>query len=130
MLAHAIQSPEQVHRRRPSRRELRRALAAGVPPERIVLEGGSRNTRENAQLVAALLGERCKEHWLLVTSAWHMPRSMQEFEHTECHVTAYPVDFWTSDTTSLTDYSLAGSLNRWQTALHELLGTLVYRLTR
>lgn len=46
----------------------------GVDMRRVKLEGGSRTTRENALQVAALLGKRCEEPWLLVTSAWHMPR--------------------------------------------------------
>ena len=59
-----------------------------------------------------------------------MPRSMAEFEAVGCHVTAYPVDFRTGASTSLTEYSLAQSLLRWQTALHEWLGLVVYQMTR
>ena len=102
----------------------------GLDMARVRLEDGSRNTRENAQQVAKLLGERCKQPWLLVTSAWHMPRSMAEFEAVGCQVTPYPVDFRTGDSTPLTEYSLAHSLLRWQTALHEWLGLLVYGMTR
>lgn len=102
----------------------------GVDMARVLLESGSRTTRENAQQVARLLGERCHEPWLLVTSAWHMPRSMAEFEAVGCRVTPYPVDFLTGESTPLTEYSLAHSLLRWQTALHEWLGLLVYGLTR
>ena len=102
----------------------------GLDMGKVSLEGGSRSTRENAQQVARLLGDRCKEPWLLVTSAWHMPRSMAEFEAVGCKVTPYPVDFRTGDASSLTEYSLAHSLLRWQTALHEWLGLLVYGMTR
>jgi len=102
----------------------------GVDMARVTLESGSRTTRENARHVAALLGERCKQPWLLVTSAWHMPRAMAEFEAVGCHVTAYPVDFRTGASTPLTEYSLAHSLLRWQTALHEWLGLAVYSLVR
>ena len=102
----------------------------GLDMARVRLEGASRTTRENAQHVAKLLGERCQQPWLLVTSAWHMPRSMAEFETLGCNVTPYPVDFRTGDSTSLTEYSLAHSLSRWQTALHEWLGLLAYRVTR
>ena len=56
----------------------------GVDMSRVTLEGGSRTTRENARQVAALLGPRCQEPWLLVTSAWHMPRAMAEFEAVGC----------------------------------------------
>lgn len=102
----------------------------GVNMTQVKLEDGSRNTRENAQQVAKLLGDRCKSPWLLVTSAWHMPRSMAEFEAVGCNVTPYPVDFRTGDSTSLSEYSMAHSLLRWQVALHELLGLLVYGVTR
>ena len=102
----------------------------GVDMGRAVLEGGSRTTRENPIQVAALLGERCKQPWLLVTSAWHMPRSVPEFEAVGCQVTPYPVDFRTGATTAWTEYSLARSLLLWQTALHEWLGLWVYGVTR
>lgn len=102
----------------------------GLDISRVRFEDGSRNTRENAQQVVKILGERCKEPWLLVTSAWHMPRSMAEFEAVGCNVTPYPVDFRTGDSTPLTEYSLAHSLLNWQTALHEWLGLMVYGLTR
>ena len=102
----------------------------GLDMKRVTLESKARNTRENARQVAALLGERCKQPWLLVTSAWHMPRSMAEFEATGCNVTAYPVDFHTAEESSWTEYSMAGSLGAWQKALHELLGMLVYGITR
>jgi len=98
--------------------------------KRVTFESKARNTRENARQVAALLGERCKQPWLLVTSAWHMPRSMAEFEAVGCNVTAYPVDFHTSEESSWTEYSMVVSLEAWQKALHELLGIFVYRLTR
>ena len=102
----------------------------GLDMAQVRLEGGSRTTRENARQVAKLLGERCQQPWLLVTSAWHMPRSMAEFEAVGCKVMAYPVDFRTGDSTALTEYSLVHSLLRWQTALHEWLGLGVYGVTR
>ncbi len=97
---------------------------------RVQLEGGSRNTRENALQAAHLLGEACRAPWLLATSAWHMPRAMAGFEAVGCNVTAYPVDFMTCRSTPLTRYSLAGSLLLWQTALHDWVGMLVYGATR
>jgi uncharacterized SAM-binding protein YcdF (DUF218 family) len=112
--------------------ELARAFyqEQGVDMTRVNFEVSSRTTRENAIQVAKLLGAKCRQPWLLVTSAWHMVRSMEEFEAVGCNVTAYPVDFRTSYRSDWTDYSLASSLVRWQTALHEWLGIFVYRLTR
>ena len=119
-----------------SEAELARAFyqQQGVDMSRVQMETGSRTTRENAQQVARLLGDRCKQPWLLVTSAWHMPRSMDEFEaefgKRGCKITPYPVDFRTGTSTALTEYELARSLRLWETVLHEWLGIGVYQLTR
>ena len=103
----------------------------GLDMARVHIEQGSRTTRENAQRVAQTLGERChNERWLLVTSAWHMPRSVPEFEAVGCQITPYPVDFRTGESTPWTEYRMAESLLRWQVALHEWLGQLAYALTR
>jgi len=102
----------------------------GLDMARLKLENGSRSTRENARFVTQMLGDRCKQPWLLVSSAWHLPRAMNEFSATGCNVIPYPVDFRTGDRTHWTEYSLANSLLRWQMALHEWLGLLVYELTR
>jgi uncharacterized SAM-binding protein YcdF (DUF218 family) len=67
---------------------------------------------------------------LLVSSAWHLPRAVPEFEALGCRVTPYPVDFLTGHATLVLEYRLAESLLRWQTALHEWLGWWVYGLTR
>lgn len=113
--------------------ELARAFynQQGLEPQRVLYESQARNTRENAQQVAHMLGARCQqEHWLLVTSAFHMARSVAEFEAVGCLVTPYPVDFRTGTTTPWYEYSMAHSLFQWQTALHEYLGMWVYGLTR
>ena len=103
--------------------------AMGVATGRVAYESASRNTYENAILTAKLPGIDITQRWLLVTSAWHMPRSMATFAKAGWNVTAYPVDFRTGPTTPWTDYSLAGGANRWELVLHELLGLLSYRLT-
>jgi uncharacterized SAM-binding protein YcdF (DUF218 family) len=102
----------------------------GVPAEQITLEDRSRNTRENAQRVAELLGKDCEKPWLLVTSAMHMPRSMAEFRAVGCNVTPYPVDYRTGPTTDWDEYRLADSLKLWEAALHEWIGMAVYDFTR
>ena len=52
----------------------------GVPPGVVVLDGASRNTRENALNSAILLEENGCGEPLLVTSAAHMPRSVATFQ--------------------------------------------------
>jgi uncharacterized SAM-binding protein YcdF (DUF218 family) len=85
---------------------------------------------QGVDLARVTLGVRCQEPWLLVTSAWHMPRAVAEFESVGCRVTPYAVDFRTGASTAWSDYALARSLMLWQTALHEWLGLAVYALTR
>lgn len=98
-----------------------------VPAQRLILESASRNTYENAVLSAALPGVDKTRPWLLVTSAWHMPRAMATFEKAGWNVTAYPVDFITGRQAEWTDYALSNGV--WDTALHEYLGLLAYRLS-
>ena len=95
---------------------------------RIVLEDRSRNTYENAVFTGQLAGIDKRKRWLLVTSAWHMPRAMATFEKAGWNVTAYPVDFRTGNSTPLTRYSLAMGADRWQLVLREAIGLAAYRL--
>lgn len=103
----------------------------GLDQQRVLYESAARNTRENAVLVAELLGPRCqREKWVLMTSAFHMSRSVEEFNAAGCMVVPYPVDYRTGKVTPWLEYSMVTSLLHWQTLLHELLGRWVYRLTR
>ena len=67
----------------------------GVDPARITLEDASRNTDENARFTAKLVRPQPAQRFLLVTSAYHMPRSMGLFEKAGFTVTAFPVAFRT-----------------------------------
>nr|WP_155189231.1 YdcF family protein [Roseibium denhamense] len=68
----------------------------GISKDRIVLEDQSRNTWENAVLTKELINPQPGQKWLLVTSAYHMPRSMGVFEAAGwTGVAAYPVDYRT-----------------------------------
>ena len=68
-----------------------RFLAAmGVPSGRTTFEARSRNTSENAMLTRDLVSPKPGERWLLVTSAFHMPRAMGAFRHAGFDVIAWP----------------------------------------
>ena len=101
----------------------------GIAPERLLLESASRTTYENAVFSARLPGVDPQRPWLLLTSAWHMPRAMASFQKAGWNVTPYPVDFRTGGTTPWTEYSLAEGARKWHLLLHELVGLLTYRLT-
>lgn len=101
----------------------------GIAADRVRYESASRNTYENAILTAQMPGAIKSEKWLLITSAWHMPRSMAVFEKAGWNVTAYPVDYRTGSSTPWTEYDLLGGAEHWQILLHEIVGILAYRIT-
>jgi uncharacterized SAM-binding protein YcdF (DUF218 family) len=69
----------------------------GLSPDRLIFEDRSRNTRENALFTKALVDPKPGERWLLVTSAWHMPRAMGVFRKAGFAVEAFPVDYLTEE---------------------------------
>jgi uncharacterized SAM-binding protein YcdF (DUF218 family) len=54
-------------------------VAGGVPPERLILESESRNTREQARFVAPILKANHWERFVLVTPAVQGPRARAVF---------------------------------------------------
>jgi uncharacterized SAM-binding protein YcdF (DUF218 family) len=105
--------------------------ALGVPAERIAVEDQSRNTIENAELSRRVADPKPGERWLLVTSAYHMPRAMAAFRLAGFPVEACPVDWRTRGAIDLRRPFglLSDGLHRTDTAFHEWLGLLAYRLT-
>ncbi len=110
--------------------ERARALfdALGVDPTRVLYEERSRNTYENALYSASLTGVDKRQSWLLLTSAFHMPRAMGVFTHEGWNVTPWPVDYRTTPHDSWFDFSLQSGPKLWSLALHEWLGIAAYRM--
>src|SRR6516164_8460824 len=69
--------------------------ALGVAPDRITAEEQARNTIENAVFSRLIAQPKPGERWLLVTSAFHMPRAIAVFRAAGFPVEAYPVDYRT-----------------------------------
>ena len=102
----------------------------GIAPERLVLESASRNTAENATLTYALIQPRPDQHWVLVTSANHMPRSMKSFERAGwTNITAWPTDFRSIGISPRPHWDLARNLDNLNVAVREHVGLLAYDLT-
>lgn len=72
-----------------------------IDENRLIIENQSRNTRDNAINTAKLLKGMPGKKWVIVTSAFHMKRSMSLFKKAGLNVLAYPVDYHTSETPSL-----------------------------
>jgi uncharacterized SAM-binding protein YcdF (DUF218 family) len=110
---------------------VRELEALGIAHERITAEEQSRNTVENAVFSRLIANPQPGEHWILVTSAFHMPRAIATFRAAGFPIEAYPVDFRTGGPAdALRPFGIASrGLRLTDTALHEWMGLLVYRLT-
>jgi uncharacterized SAM-binding protein YcdF (DUF218 family) len=109
----------------------RQMVALGVAPDRITAEEQSRNTIENAVFSRLIAQPKPGERWLLVTSAFHMPRAIAVFRAAGFPVEAYPVDYRTrglGDATRLFP-AVAFGLAQMDIAMHEWAGLVAYRLT-
>jgi uncharacterized SAM-binding protein YcdF (DUF218 family) len=103
-------------------------IDAGIAADRIIVENDSRNTYENAEFTKAILKPQAEDRWLLVTSAYHMPRSIGVFRKVGFNVVPYPVDFRTrnwGDALRPFD-SIAEGLQRTDLAAREWIGLLAY----
>ena len=102
----------------------------GVLPERLLLEGQSRNTAENARLSLVLAEPAAGEVWVLITSAFHMPRAMRSFEAAGwSSPVPYPVDFRTTTFADQIGWNLTGNLLVLSIVIREKVGQLAYRMT-
>ena len=93
-------------------------MAAGISPDRILIEGQSRNTAENAAFSQTLVQPEKGSRWILVTSAFHMPRAVGAFRVAGFSAEAYPVE-----------YILTPSVGDASIALRETIALTYYRLT-
>ena len=99
----------------------------GLPSERLFLETNSRNTWENAKEIAKLGIEQA----ILVTSAYHMPRSVFCFEKNGVSVIPAPTDYKCDRDRKYDFFSFMpsmGSLFQSYLAVHEYVGLLSYRV--
>jgi uncharacterized SAM-binding protein YcdF (DUF218 family) len=100
----------------------------GVPKQRLTMERRSRNTQENAEFSKAIAAPKSGERWLLVTSAYHMPRSVGLFRKAGFAVEPYPVDWRVggrADILTLSNLSSEG-LDRVDTGIREWMGLAAY----
>jgi uncharacterized SAM-binding protein YcdF (DUF218 family) len=101
-----------------------------VQRERLIVEGRSRNTVENAVYTAALIDPKPGQRWLLVTSASHMPRAVGCFRRAGVPVEAVPVDRRIDRRMDLYPaVSLAEGLTSLDGAAREWIGLFVYWIT-
>jgi uncharacterized SAM-binding protein YcdF (DUF218 family) len=106
-------------------------LTAGIEADRILLESRSRNTRENAVFTRQLMRPEAGARWLLVTSAFHMPRAIGCFRAVGIEAEAFPVDYRTDGDRRDFVMPFRHMFNGMQLAdlaVKEWVGLLVYRM--
>lgn len=106
-------------------------VTVGIARERIELEGTSRNTHENAKHLARMLKPKPGRTYVLVTSAYHIPRAMGTFRKQGFEVVPWPVDYRTTGPADTTSWfgTVAAGLERVDLAFKEWLGLFAYWAT-
>jgi uncharacterized SAM-binding protein YcdF (DUF218 family) len=105
--------------------------ALGVDPGRLVLENKSRNTYENAVFSEQIVDPKPGQTWLLVTSGYHMPRSVGIFRKVGFPVIPWPVDYRTTGKEGIGFFedNEPDALQNTTVALREWIGLAAYWLS-
>jgi uncharacterized SAM-binding protein YcdF (DUF218 family) len=102
-----------------------------VEPSQVIIEEQARNTRENATYSQRIAKERGFEKVLIITSAFHMRRSIECFEAVGMKVDTLHVDYRAHSSKSPGSDSLlprVGSLHDSSQVIREFTGLYIYRL--
>jgi uncharacterized SAM-binding protein YcdF (DUF218 family) len=109
------------------------AIARGIPPEAIALTEQVGNTADEARAVRKIADERGLKRFILVTTAWHMPRAESLFRRAGVPVTVFPVDYATryAEPATVLDFIPgAGGLVNTEIAIRESYGLLYYTVIK
>lgn len=100
----------------------------GFDTRRVIFENRSRNTLENARESQAVAHPNPGEHWLLITSAFHMPRAVGCFQTIGWSVIPYPVDYRSYSDDDWFSFDADTQLQQLSIAAREYIGLISYRL--
>lgn len=105
--------------------------AVGLREGDVLYERDSRNTYENALYSMDLANPEKGQNWILITSGFHMPRSMAIFKQVGWNVIPYPCDYKTDGSWSflLQPPNAAWNFAMLSIAVKELLGSVAYYAT-
>ncbi len=102
----------------------------GIDPSRLTFEERSTDTCDNASNTMALVQPKPGEVWVVVTSAMHMPRTIACFRAAGWEVVPQPADYHVVlGGIDAGTFQIADNLALLDTALHEWVGLVYYRLT-
>ncbi|WP_320465539.1 YdcF family protein [Pedobacter sp. CFBP9032] len=101
----------------------------GIPDSVIMIENRSRNTVENAKYSLSMIKKRdLNAKILVITSAWHIPRSRLIFDKiSKSKLDYYPTNFVGKTEYELSDFILpeAAAFLKWDMLLKEWVGYIV-----
>lgn len=101
----------------------------GLSPSRLLFESRSRNTAENARHSFDLAAPDADETWVLITSAFHMPRAMRSFDAAGWpKIVVYPVDYRTGRFADGIGWNFQRNLTLVTIAIREYAGLVAYRI--
>ena len=104
----------------------------GLPDSAFIVENKSRNTWENAIFSKQIVDSLQKNaSCLLVTSAFHMPRSKACFDKAGLPTTIYPTDYYRQKHDNLVKLFLEPSSSKlfaWEALIHEWIGVITYKI--
>lgn len=97
------------------------AVSMGIDEKNILTQEEAKDTFEEAQYVKKIVGDKT---FILVTSAYHMPRAMKLFKQNGLNAIAAPTDFLQENPSVYTRGPNATELRKTQVAMHEYIGIL------
>ncbi|WP_197713915.1 YdcF family protein [Polynucleobacter necessarius] len=104
--------------------------------EKACYENQSRNTYENVLYMKPLIekyGVKDEpgqlKHWLLITSASHMYRSVKIFQKQGLSLLPVPVDYQTANSLQWTEFDLVDGAQNWHDVIHEAVALFAYWIT-
>ncbi len=106
-------------------------VMAGVPEKDILVEDKAKNTYENAQFTAELIKDKLEyKNLLLITSAFHMPRSIACFAKAGLKFDTFPVDYYGHDPVwgDLMPSADMKAFQLWSLLIHEWIGIVSYKV--
>ena len=99
-------------------------------PKNIIFESKSTNTYENFDFTNKLIDFEKNSKWIIVTSAFHMPRSIKVAKSFNLDPIAYPTEFRTSKNIlfDFLNFDLLKNIHDFQLSMKEYFGFLTYKL--
>lgn len=103
-----------------------------IPESDFIVESESRNTHESAVYTKAMMEKRhMTGNFLLITSGFHMRRSLGCFEKAGIMAVPYSTDRFSGEHNFSFDHLFlpnASAMDNWNTLLHEIVGYITYKI--